>query len=406
MINLSKFNKTISISLLKISLLVFFLDALLLNNLPYLRLGCFNLFIMDILSVLMIFLVIAKIFIDRFQIKRYMILPLIFGILLMTSFVRGVNLFGVERATLAFRTSLYFYAILMLTLCFANVKQFTFHIIDTWRIVAWLLFGLMIIRWGLIAIGSMDGSRFIAAGGLPMRTLNSAQTLLLLQVVIFSIIFGKNYKKFRFPNLITPLFILAIILLQQRTVWGIALFTFVIFFFFRKKMRNSVFIMGMIFLLFLSLLLLIGGDNSIEASLRGSATNIDTFMWRLESWQQLLQPERFIKIYDYLIGQPFGTGFSRFVTNSSGDLYFVEYSPHNFYVFTLLTIGALGLITVLIIYSRTIVLLLRQNKNQVALAFALLLISQLLYSISYRPSFEQGFILGTAILLSRRGNIR
>jgi hypothetical protein len=71
---------------------------------------------------------------------------------------------------------------------------------------------------------------------------------------------------------------------------------------------------------------------------------------------------------------------------------------------TFLNIGGLGLFILLMIYFGTLKSLLINRQNRQKLTFALILISQLLFFMTYAPSYEQGIMLGFAILLARPKN--
>jgi len=391
-------NRNILVFFFILILIIFILDTVFLNGLPNILIGRFNVTFLDVVSVLSIFLVFIKLLLKKFKIRRFLVLPLILGVILLISYVRGVNIFGFEKATASFRSWLYFYSTLIFTLVYVESKFIIHRVIAYWTTFGWILFCITILRWVMFAAGLIEAqASWMSAGGLPMRVINAAQTLFLLQVLIFAFIL----KSGKFHRLVPVLFIPAIILLQHRTVWAIILFLIGIVITQIKQKSTLLVIISVIFLLLSAIFLILVSESSIALSLRGSALNFNTFFWRIEGWRQLLSPNRFNSIVDYFIGQPFGTGFDRFVTSSTSVSYLVEVSPHNFYIFTILTIGGIGLLILLAIYYKAIISLIKHKKNSLAFAFLLILISQLLYSVSNRPSYEQGFLLGAAVLVAK-----
>ncbi|MHA1279683.1 MAG: hypothetical protein ACTSQ8_20965 [Candidatus Helarchaeota archaeon] len=324
-------------------------------------------------------------------------MPLTLGVILIISYVRGVNTFGFEKATASFRSWLYFYSTLIFTLVVGESTHIIRNVISSWNTSAWILFWIAILRWLMLATGFIE----VVSGNttelrLTLRVINAQQTFILLQAVIFAFILkiGKFYRQ------MPALFIPAIILLQHRTVWAVFLY-FIGIVLIQRKQKNILLIVIILLLMSLSaILLILVSETSVALSLRESALNFNTFYWRMEGWGQLLSPNRFNSSVDYFIGQPFGTSFARYITSSSGVAYITEVSPHNFFILTVLTIGIIGLIILMTIYYQAIAALLKQKKINFAFAFALILISQLIFSISYRPSYEQGFLLGAAVILS------
>ena len=103
---------------------------------------------------------------------------------------------------------------------------------------------------------------------------------------------------------------------------------------------------------------------------------------------------------DWVIGEPFGTGFAREVQGTE-----VLADPHNFYVTTLLRAGAVGFVA-LIALSFGLLLALRRTPAQTGgglLApgvFPALLAMQAVWFLTWEPGMEQGIIAGLAVGLA------
>ena len=100
----------------------------------------------------------------------------------------------------------------------------------------------------------------------------------------------------------------------------------------------------------------------------------------------------------YLFGQPFGSGFTRFIEGVEGAS--VE-APHNYYVQTLLRVGLTGMFALLLSYWIVVSDLLRNiagTKHEAwGYVLPLLLFSQLVYFIPYSVNYSQCVLLGLAL---------
>lgn len=379
-------------------LALFGIDNLLPTGLPLTQIGRFSINPLDILSVLMVVTAFIRLFLSKSKPGRNFIFPmLILGGLLVVSLVRGIRQFGLETAINNFRNYLFFFSSALITITLRYEEKSLLKFIYWWGIIAWALFSLALWRWAMVALGLFQNPDWIAPGGMMTRVLSATQAFFLLQTVVLSWVFRQQKGILPLQRLMPYAIIPAIILLQQRTVWVIFLFLLLCIFLLVRKMRPAflftllaVGLLGTIFILVL-------WENPLLDSLANSATNLENFKWRIAGWIELLSPDRFQNGFDYVIGQPFGTGYERYLFGSS---YAVFYTPHNFYVQTFLNIGGFGLFTLLLIYFGTLKSLLIYRQDRLKLAFVLILISQMLFFMTYAPSYEQGIMLGFAILLS------
>jgi len=379
-------------------LALFSIDNLLPTGLPLTQIGKFSINPLDVLSVLMVLTAFIRLILSKSKPGRNYIFPmLILGGLLAVSLVRGIRQFGLETAINNFRNYLFFFSSALITITLRYEEKSLRKFIYWWGIIAWALFSLALWRWAMVALGFSQNPDWIAPGGMMTRVLSATQAFYILQTVVLSWVFRQQKGILPLQRLMPYAIIPAIILLQQRTVWVIFLFILLCIFLLVRQMRPAflftllaVGLLGTIFILVL-------WENPMLDSLAGSAMNLENFKWRIAGWIELLSPDRFQNGLDYVIGQPFGTGYERYLFGSS---YAVFYTPHNFYVQTFLNIGGLGLFTLLLIYFGTLKSLLIYRQDRLKLAFVLILISQMLFFMTYAPSYEQGIMLGFAILLS------
>jgi len=379
---------------------IFILDVLFWGGLPVVPLGNFQVSLLDILSALLIILGVSRLLFGTGE-KRKAFPLLIWGVLLVISLLRGIDLFGVEKAVNFFRPYLYFFAPLFAIVTIQSYERLFPRFVYLWGWVAWILIGVAVWRWGLVATGLLQNANWIAPGGMMSRVLNAAQAYFLLQSVVFAFVFQKHKKILPKQNLVPYIILPTIIFLQHRTVWVILAFILFALFLLQRQLRPMFSVLAIGSALVSSIILMFISDTPLLAFLTGSMQNMHNFEWRTAGWLALLSPERFQNLIDYFIGQPFGTGYERYLFGAS---YVTEYSPHNFYIQTFLNIGGIGLFVMLYVYGKTVLSLSLQIQDKQKLAMGLLLISQLLFFITYSPNYEQGIILSFAILLSDSKN--
>jgi O-antigen ligase len=254
-------------------------------------------------------------------------------------------------------------------------------------------------RW--IGIASVPVS-WDAPGGGFARVLNSSQALFLAQVLLLGLLLG--------PELPMPLawrgaaFVLlpSLLMLQQRSVWVVllvcAVLSGVVLGNRRRVATLAAITVCAAFVTVIGIALLDSGD--VVASLGSSVdeafrSDNSTLIWRVEGWQALLSESYLQSPFDYLMGQPFGAGYIRYVRGV-----LVDVSPHNFYIQTLARFGVLGLGLLVWLYANTIHQLLSApvvRRRETLRVIALLMMSQLVFFVPYAPDYLQGIILGWGV---------
>jgi hypothetical protein len=328
---------------------------------------------------------------------------LLAGLLLafLVSFWRGVTAFGLMAAGVDARESFYFLAgatyFATCDLESLDMRRLT----DQWLLAASALSVLAVFRWIAWAMDLGITAQWEGVGYFDIRVLNSSHALFLGIAFFISLQLtldgqGKPWQR-RLAYVLAP----TILMLQHRTVWVVAAVG-VVWLLAASRQRRArlmvhlgvMLLMGAVFFL-----VLFGSDlDQVSSSLETSATNPDTFRWRVEGWKQLLTSHRDLEPLDRLIGQPFGAGYLRFIAGRA-----VIETPHNYYVQALLRLGIVGLLLLIATYLTGLRGIARSSNRRShhpilgPRIWELCLLAQLLFFVTYAPSYEQGIVLGVTL---------
>jgi len=385
------------LSLLVITLGIFALYVVLSKETISFEIGKYSINILDILSAFLLSNAIGRFIIYPKPRTKEIIFVLLLGVLLFVSWLRGIFIFNLETASNSFRTYLYFFAVLFYT-CTLSFSQLIFQKIIFWlKISSLSIIITAFIRWFLVTIGQAYSPVWIAPNGNMVRVLTAPATFLLLQLAFFLFFSRKSKTIFYFYSIAIAVLLCMIVVLQQRTVWAALLISSLLIILLRSKIKNLI-VLSILFIIVLGVFILILNDFSLEA-LIGTPLDLHNLNWRILGWQQLLNPERFQSPLDYFLGQPFGTSYSRYILNSVNE---TTVSPHNFYVQTFLNIGGAGFILLIFLYWTIFKSLWSLRKESISQLFVTLLAAQLVFYLTYAPSFEQGLFLGLALIYSQQ----
>jgi hypothetical protein len=319
---------------------------------------------------------------------------IIFGMLIVIAFFRGVVAFGPGAAGVEFRKFFYFFSGALYFSTFSPSAARIKNIGKLWFCVSILLILCVFLRWGMELLGLPMAERWSSRG--TMRVLSAAETLFLAQTLLVCLYLrmgrGIAFELRHFAVVLLPV----VILLQHRTVWVVLLAAIFLILLREGMLRKRVLLVISISgVAMAATLLLIVGDHEMD-KLMASAANLSTWEWRVSGWKVLIG-EHLRNPVNVLIGKPFGAGYARLI----GPHYnMVEVSPHNFYIEILLRLGLAGLLCLLFLYKGLLQLFYEHQKYtqnpayfNPRLLFALAL-TQLVYFITYSPNHEQGILLG------------
>ncbi|MBE0446824.1 MAG: O-antigen ligase family protein [Actinobacteria bacterium] len=386
-------------------LLVFLWQAFTMS-LTKVSLGILNVYPQDAVFIILAMVGIVRL-VMRNKFTYVHILWLFLGFLIMFSFARGVAIHGFESAGVELREFFYFFAGALYFMNFPTGSQHLKRLTLAWLCVAGALFLLALFRWAAGGLSLGIPQPWLETGHGGLRVLNAAQALFLFQAFLVSLFLKFVPDSSRLWRSFSSVLLPVVVLLQHRTVWVLALVATMLAAFQQGKVRRrvayiltSAVVAGAIFGL------VVFGENiskipdSLSASVDEAINKSDsTFIWRVESWSALLAERSSFGYSDYLFGKPFGSGYVRKVW----DFERTE-TPHNYYIQTFLRLGVFGLIALLCTYAILISRLAQSASYKASGYFGgrlvyILLMTQLIFFITYSPSYEQGIVLGLAMAL-------
>ena len=363
-------------------------------ELPNASFGGTTVTLMDVLATVLLGGAIAR-WLRRPPVSLPQWLLIAFSILALFSVIQGIGDYGFHTAINEFRRYFWFISV---ALYFSTVKldgSLLDRIARTWMILALVLVGLAILRWGVLAAG-LTGGYYGVLGAGGFRVLGSAPTLVIMQGFIFGALAWARGDAPAWIRRLTPVFLATVVLMQHRSVWAGLLVTVTLIVLMERRVAHRllpIMLLAVVLVGAFSLIVLDDQAADLPGELAESAAYRGTWEWRVDGWYVLIAegPEG----TEVLTGQPFGGGWERDMDGRS-----VSFHPHNFYVETYLRTGLAGLGLLAGLYA---VLLWRlraiaqPHGSPYPTALLFLLVSHLVHFIPYAPYPEQGLILGLAI---------
>lgn len=369
-------------------------EAFLTRTPPVASLGPIDLFFTDVAMISVLGATVVRLVqvSGRSRVPVAVSALLVLAVVLAVSFVRGVVDFGPQAAGVEFRRYLGFLALAAYVVSFRPDQELLRTLTWMFVAVAYLLLGLTLSRW-VVAVMAGEPGR--------LRVIGARETLLMTQAMLltFHLVLVRNAG--RFLRWTAAILLPVVILLQHRTIWIILIVAFLVMAARERKLRSRLATgLGIATVVGAVGAVLIYGEQSGDV-LAGSATEGSTFVWRLIGWRTLLQ-EHAANPFEMLFGEPFGSGFARFLPELG---YTVDVTPHNFYVTLLLRGGVVALVCLLGAYLFAYLGTHREARIRTEGFFGVraanvLVLSQLVYFLSYDPFPEQGVVLGVALALA------
>jgi hypothetical protein len=338
------------------------------------------------------------------RMSRVQLLWLLFGVIGIVSFGRGVNAYGPKSAGVEFRSFYYFVAgsLYLITFSFSQERQR--RLLRQIQVAASLLVALAVFRWTVDVIGvSMSHSWLPPEETNSFRVLRAFHAFFLASVFIIGVDRQLRMRTDWTWKFTTAITLLAVLLLQHRSVWAATIVGLLGTYLLSKgsRARLTVVVASAAAVGTLLAVVVLGSAlEKVSASIDQSAssavsTREGTFVWRIEGWQALLET-RGNSTVDHVLGRPFGAGYLRYIRGAR-----IEVSPHNVYVQTLLRMGLLGLVLFVSVYGMLIGRSVRRRR-ELSRDFAspgvlgTLLMMALTYYVAYGLTYEQSVLFALA----------
>lgn len=243
----------------------------------------------------------------------------------------------------------------------------------------------------------------------PIRVVRSYEALVLAQALVTSLFFARGVAGLVVARAVSPLLLMAVVVLQHRSVWGAALAGLLASVFVARLQKSSA--LGQAFLIVaiivttaLPMVLtdkLAGVGGQIASSAGAAVQERGSAGERLSSWKEIINNWAAAGPRSIAIGQSFGTDPSRFVRDEAGVVRKLEYTAHNMYVQTLFNTGLVGLGAFLLAAVYVVHGLYRAcasgQGGVPAQALLVLVLMQLVYYVPYGTDYLQSLIFGVAM---------
>jgi hypothetical protein len=325
---------------------------------------------------------------------------LLLGIMLLVSLARGAMAFGLQHSISEFRLYTPFISTAVYFASFRPSSRRNDRIGKIWLIATIPMLILVCLRWMQNLAGVQLGVPMEQFGtDAAFRVINGPYAFFLSTAVMFTVPFWQRRdEQARKLTRVGAVLLLFVVLLNRRTVWitllaGIA----TVMLRGRRLSRRAV------------VMLILAGIVTAGAFLAfprvGSETEpvtdpltTSTLDWRIQGWSELVHSWTKDPV-DWVVGQPFGSGFARTIEGSD-----VEAEPHNLYITTLLRTGVVGALALIVLYVGLLRALWRTPGGGGGLlspsVFPALLVTQLVWFLTWIPGNEQGIITGLALALA------
>lgn len=243
----------------------------------------------------------------------------------------------------------------------------------------------------------------------PIRVIYSNHALVIAQVMVAAFFFALATGGFAISQLLSPLLLGMVIVLQHRSVW-LAAMAGVLARFLLGKMKGGSTVRQLAFVAAIAAITAIPlafnqglstvsqqVSNSAAGALSGGGTGGE----RLQSWGEIIKNWYGAGARSIVIGQSFGSDNTRTVTDNRGESKQISYIAHNLYVQTLFNTGLLGLAAYLIAWAHVIFELHRICRTPRDDVFAevlfVLIVMQTTYYVPYGVDYLQALIFGVAL---------
>jgi O-antigen ligase len=382
-------------------LLGMLVQAIFVERVPSLYLHDTRVELSDVLFTLVLGAALARVL----RVRHYTPLLrwlLLLGIVVLLSLGRGILTIGPQQSVNDFRQYLEFAGPAIYLATFPPSAWLSDRVGRLWLAAAGVMLALVSLRWLDVFAGVHLGVPAEQFGNdTAIRVIDGPYAFFLASAAVLTLpawqLHGRRARRLR---ALSVLLLLYVMLLDRRTVWvamlvGVVVLTLRNRRFGRKALAmlaGAAVVTALVFVTF-------PGSGSNQEPLARSATSDGTLAWRVEGWSELVSSWS-ENPANWLIGQPFGSGFERRVEGSD-----VVSHPHNFYIETMLRTGFVGLLALLALTVGLLRALWRLGRTRpdgrlLGLdVLPALVAMQLVWFVTWVPGPEQGIVTGLALAL-------
>ena len=392
---------TLCVGLLLASLL---LETALVEP-PALDVGM-QIYLLDVIALVMVATLITSFVFRQLAIRGLpTVLWLAFGLLMVVSFVEGVQLYG-KTAGVDVRPNIYFW-IAGLYCCLVEFTERDVRQMARWCVwTAYGLVGIAAYRWVGWLVGFVPLSAIAEVGaGNEFRALPSGAAFCVAAVGLLQFMAWMRGSGSRFSGLHALVFAVVVVVLQHRSVWMAAAVGYLFVLVPQRGHMPSrmLWLIGLFFVVGLGVAIAtqMGVLDRLAASLWESTISIadpkSTTTDRVFGWEALLSDWIESPLGTILFGYPYGTSYRRVV-----DRIVVEYSPHNFFVQLLLRVGLVGTLLFTAAMLMTMVHALSAKvesefEHLLLRGTGLVMLASLVYYVPYQAFYVHGAVTGMAM---------
>ncbi|MDQ0844825.1 O-antigen ligase [Streptomyces sp. V1I6] len=332
---------------------------------------------------------------DREALRGGAPLTALLVLLLLTGFslLRGTLLYGLQTSGNDARAAfLQVCCVLLYVSTVPDPAKALRAVFRCWLVGAVVLCALAAAQWRDVGLGSTTDIVFVDGVRSDSRPLGSPEGLFIAQAAVMLLCGTCATGRARW--LVWP-FLCTIVLLQHRSAWlAAAVMLTGLLLSHRAGSRSRLLaVTGAVALASGGLLALaLGLGEGVWESLTASGTDDRTLLWRYSGWLELLSHLR--GPLDWLLGLPFGSGYTRLM---KGVL--VTLSPHNFYVHLLLRVGLVGVGALCVLYASV---WRGTAAHPDGPLLRLLVLGQVTFLVTNTFYPEQAVLLGLVIACARR----
>jgi O-antigen ligase len=325
------------------------------------------------------------------------------GIVLVASLLRGMLTINPQQSVNDFRQYLEFVGPALYFATFPPTAWLSERIGRLWLAAAGVMVTLVTLRWLDVFAGVHLGVPAEQFGNdTAIRVIDGPYTFFLGTAAVLTLPAwaqrGRWARRLRGLSVVLLLFVM---LLDRRTVW-LAMLVGVVVLLLRNRTfgRRALAMLAAAAVVTSLVFVVFPGSSSSQEPLARSATSSGTFTWRVVGWEELVSSWS-ENPANWLVGQPFGSGFARRVEGTE-----VVSHPHNFYIETMLRTGVAGLLALIALTVGLLRALWRVGRvggtgglfgPQVLPA---LVAMQFVWFITWVPGSEQGIVTGLGIALA------